>query len=49
MPLPPPRTFTWSLRNNTNYMQTGCLSILNYTANHAKDMLRAFYRKGYSA
>ena len=46
-PLPPPQKFAWSLRNNTNYMQTGCLAILNYTANHAKDMLRAFYRKGY--
>lgn len=48
-PLPPPRTFSWSLRDNTNYMETGCLAILNYTANHAKDMLRAFYRKGYNS
>jgi hypothetical protein len=48
-PLPPPRKFSWSLRNNTNYMETACLSILNYTANHAKDMLRAFYRKGYNS
>jgi hypothetical protein len=48
-PLPPPRTFTWSLRNNTNYMQAGCLSVLTYTANNAKAMLRAFYRKGYNS
>ena len=48
-PLPPPRKFTWSLRNNTNYMETGCLAILNYAANNAKDMLRAFYRKGYNS
>ena len=48
-PLPPPRKFTWSLRNNTNYMQTGCLAILNYAANNAKDMLKAFYRKGYNS
>jgi hypothetical protein len=48
-PLPPPRKFSWSLRNNTNYMETACLSILNYTADHAKDMLRAFYRKGYNS
>ena len=27
-PLPPPRKFAWSLRNNTNYMETGCLAIL---------------------
>jgi hypothetical protein len=45
-PWPPPRTFRWSLRNNTNYMQTGVLSILNYTALHAGEMLRDFYRKG---
>ena len=48
-PLPPPRTFVWSLRNNTNYMQTGCLAVLDYTANHATSMLRAFYRKGYNS
>jgi hypothetical protein len=48
-PLPPPRTFTWSLRNNTNYMQAGCLAVLNYAANNAKAMLRAFYRKGYNS
>src|SRR5690606_19620063 len=27
-PLPPDRHVRWSLRNNTNYMQTGCLAIL---------------------
>ena len=48
-PLPPPRRFTWSLRNNVNYMQTGCLSILDYTASHGKEMLRAFYRKGFNS
>ncbi len=45
-PWPPPRTFRWSLRNNTNYMQTGVLSILQYTALHHRDMLRDFWRKG---
>ena len=45
-PWPPPRVFRWSLRNNTNYMQTGVLSILNYTAAHAREMLRDFHRKG---
>ena len=44
-PWPPPRTFRWSLRNNTNYMQTGVLSILMYTSQHHRDMLRDFWRK----
>jgi len=48
-PLPPPRKFRWSLRNNTNYMQTGCLAILDYAAKNAKEMLRDFYRKGYNS
>jgi len=45
-PMPPPRKFRWSLRNNTNYMESGCLAILDYAAKNAKDMLRDFYRKG---
>ncbi|MGH9750416.1 MAG: M14 family zinc carboxypeptidase, partial [Candidatus Polarisedimenticolia bacterium] len=45
-PWPPPRAFRWSLRNNTNYMQTGVLSILQYAALHGKEMLRDFHRKG---
>ena len=48
-PLPPPRKFQWSLRNNTNYMQSGCLAILDYAAKNAKEMLRDFYRKGYNS
>jgi hypothetical protein len=48
-PLPPPRKFLWSLRNNVNYMQTGCLAILDYAAKNAKEMLRDFYRKGYNS
>src|SRR5262249_12039294 len=31
-PLPPPRTLTWSIRNNTNYSETGVLSALELTA-----------------
>ena len=46
---PPDKKFLWSLRNNTNYMETGCLSILDWTAKNAKDMLRNFYRKGYNS
>ena len=48
-PFPPERRFKWSLRNNTNYMQTGCLSILDYAAKHPKEMLRNFYRKHYNS
>lgn len=48
-PMPPDRTFRWSLRDNTNYMETGCLSVLDYTAKHAKELLLNFYRKGYNS
>lgn len=48
-PLPPERNVRWSLRNNTNYMETGCLAILDYSAKHASDMLRGFYKKGYNS
>jgi hypothetical protein len=48
-PMPPPRKFRWSLRNNTNYMESGCLAILDYAAKNAKEMLRDFYRKGYNS
>ena len=46
---PPEKTFVWSLRDNTNYMESGCLSILDYTAKNAQEMLRNFYRKGYNS
>src|SRR5512134_2062069 len=29
---PPDRKFLWSLRDNTNYMQSGCLAILDWSA-----------------
>jgi len=48
-PWPPEKKFQWSLRNNTNYMQSGCLAILSYTAKHGPEMLRNFYRKGYNS
>jgi hypothetical protein len=48
-PMPPPHKFLWSLRNNTNYMESGCLAALDYTAKNAKEMLRDFYRKGYNS
>jgi hypothetical protein len=45
-PWPPPRSFRWSMRNNTNYMQTGVLAVLEYSARHADEMLRDFHVKG---
>jgi hypothetical protein len=48
-PWPPPQRFRWSLRDNTNYMQTACLAILDYAARHAEELLRNFYRKGYNS
>jgi hypothetical protein len=44
-PLPPPRTLTWSMRNNTNYMETGVLSALELTASVSKTVLENFYLK----
>ena len=46
---PPDKKFMWSLRDNTNYMETGCLSILDWTARNAKETLRNYYRKGYNS
>jgi hypothetical protein len=48
-PMPPPRKFRWSLRNNTNYMESACLAILDYAAKNSKEMLRDFYRKSYNS
>jgi hypothetical protein len=48
-PSPPPRKLRWSLRNNVNYMQTGVLSALQYTARNGKDMLRNFWRRAHAA
>ncbi len=44
-PMPPPRTLTWSMRNNTNYMETGVLSALELTASIPKTVLENFYLK----
>ena len=46
---PPPRKFKWSLRNNTNYMQTGVLAALEYAATNGRGMLRNFWRRGRNA
>jgi hypothetical protein len=46
---PPPRKFRWSLRDNTNYMETGVLAALQYTALNGEGMLRNFWRRGRNA
>lgn len=46
---PPPRKFKWSLRNNTNYMETGVLAALEYAATNGRSMLRNFWRRGRNA
>ena len=44
-PLPPYKEVDWSMRNNTNYMQTGVLSALQLTSSFPKVILENFYRK----
>lgn len=42
---PPPKKLDWSLRNNTNYMQTGVLASLQLAARHRRDLLFNFWQK----
>ncbi len=44
-PLPPYRDVVWSIRNSTNYSETGVLSALELTANFSKTVLENFYKK----
>jgi hypothetical protein len=44
--LPPPKKFRWSLRDNTNYMETGVLAALGYAAGNGSQMMRNFWRRG---
>lgn len=48
-PSPAPLRFKWSMRDNVNYQQTAALSILSWTAKHARQMLEDFYRTGYNS
>ena len=48
-PWPPDPSFRWSMRDNVNYQQTGALAILDWSAKHAKQMLRDFYRTSYNS
>jgi hypothetical protein len=44
-PLPPYKEVEWSMRNNTNFMQTGVLSALQLTSQFPKAILENFYKK----
>ncbi len=46
---PPERKFDWSMRNNTNFMQSGVISSLEFIANTPKVYLTNFYKKGVNA
>ncbi len=48
-PNPPRDTTLWSLRNNTNYMQTGVLTALTLTAQNRTRLLRQFRTKSENA
>jgi hypothetical protein len=48
-PNPPRRETTWSMRNNTNYMQSGVLTVLDLTARNRSQMLRQYWTKSSNA
>ncbi|HWM90007.1 MAG TPA: M14 family zinc carboxypeptidase [Thermoanaerobaculia bacterium] len=48
-PWPPDRKVRWSLRNNTNYMQSAVLEALEYAARHRQELLESFWVKGQRA
>ena len=45
-PSPPRDSTVWSLRDNTNYMETGALTALSAAAGHRERLLRDFWKKG---
>ena len=45
----PKKPFKWSLRDNTNYMETGVLVALQYAARGREELLRNFWRRGRNA
>lgn len=48
-PLPAYKEVEWSMRNNTNYMQTGVLAALELAAAHPRVIVENFYRKSRNA
>jgi hypothetical protein len=47
--LPPPKTTSWSFRNNINYQQTGLLCALFLASQNRKLLLENFWTKGKNA
>jgi hypothetical protein len=45
-PNPPLEKVNWSLRNNTNYMESGVLVSLKYTADNRAEFVENFYLRG---
>jgi hypothetical protein len=48
-PSPPPEHFLWSMRDNTNYAETGVLSSLEFASGFPKVLLENFYLKSRNA
>ena len=46
---PPEEKIVWSLRNNTNYMQSGTLASLKLVAQEGETLLKNFWTKGHNA
>ncbi len=44
-PLPPYKEVVWSMRNNTNFMETGVLSALELASSNARTLVENFYEK----
>src|SRR5262249_16943241 len=43
---PPDQKITWSLRNNTNYMETGAIAALQLAARNGDTLLYNFWKQG---
>ena len=48
-PWPPDAVFQWSMRDDVNYQETAALSILDWSARHAGELLQDYYRTGYDS
>jgi hypothetical protein len=48
-PWPPYKEVVWSMRNNTNYMETGVLSALELTSKFPGTILENFYKKSFNS
>jgi hypothetical protein len=48
-PWPPAKKLTWSLRDNTNYMEAGVLQALHYAALHREELLGNLWQKAQRA